>query len=53
MADVPTSCPSIFLSLSGTETVDDIAARLNIPKDEVDPRKAKAIIVHGSELKVL
>lgn len=35
----------------GTETVEDIAARLNIPVNEVDPRQAKAIVVHGSQLK--
>ena len=43
----PDICP-----ISGTETVEDIAARLNIPEEEVDPRQAKAIIVHGSKLKV-
>ena len=43
----PDICP-----VSGTETVEDIAARLNIPEEEVDPRQAKAIIVHGSKLKV-
>jgi len=35
----------------GTETVEDIAVRLNIPVNEVDPRQAKAIVVHGSQLK--
>ena len=39
-------------TLLGTETVEDIAARLNIPVNEVDPRQAKAIVVHGSQLKV-
>ena len=38
--------------MSGTETVEDIAARLNIPVEEVNPRQAKAIIVHGQQLKV-
>ena len=41
-----------YIIVSGTETVEDIAARLNIPEEEVDPRQAKAIIVHGQQLKV-
>ena len=32
--------------------MEDIAVRLNIPVEEVDPRQAKAIIVHGQQLKV-
>ncbi|XP_031562163.1 sodium/potassium-transporting ATPase subunit alpha-like isoform X2 [Actinia tenebrosa] len=35
----------------GTETVEDIAERLNIPVEDVDPRKAKAVVVHGQKLK--
>ncbi|KAL2102808.1 hypothetical protein ACEWY4_001976 [Coilia grayii] len=35
----------------GNETVEDIAARLNIPVTEVNPRDAKACVVHGNELK--
>ncbi|XP_072513147.1 sodium/potassium-transporting ATPase subunit alpha-1-like [Salminus brasiliensis] len=35
----------------GNETVEDIAARLNIPVGDVDPRQAKACVVHGAELK--
>ncbi|XP_066562646.1 sodium/potassium-transporting ATPase subunit alpha-1 [Amia ocellicauda] len=35
----------------GNETVEDIAARLNIPISEVNPRDAKACVVHGSDLK--
>ncbi|XP_077985595.1 sodium/potassium-transporting ATPase subunit alpha-3-like isoform X1 [Glandiceps talaboti] len=35
----------------GNETVEDIAARRNIPVSEVDPRDAKACVVHGAELK--
>ncbi|XP_076802406.1 sodium/potassium-transporting ATPase subunit alpha-3-like isoform X2 [Clavelina lepadiformis] len=34
----------------GNDTVDDIAARLNIPIDQVNPRDAKACVVHGSML---
>uniref|UniRef100_A0A3Q0QYN0 Sodium/potassium-transporting ATPase subunit alpha n=1 Tax=Amphilophus citrinellus TaxID=61819 RepID=A0A3Q0QYN0_AMPCI len=35
----------------GNETVEEIAARLNVPVSEVNPRDAKACVVHGSELK--
>uniref|UniRef100_A0A8D2B702 Sodium/potassium-transporting ATPase subunit alpha n=1 Tax=Sciurus vulgaris TaxID=55149 RepID=A0A8D2B702_SCIVU len=37
----------------GSETVEDIAARLNIPASQVDIRNVTAIVVHGSELKNL
>ncbi|XP_041067805.1 sodium/potassium-transporting ATPase subunit alpha [Carcharodon carcharias] len=37
----------------GNETIEDIAARLNIPSSQVNPRDAKACVVHGSELKDL
>ncbi|KAG2464762.1 AT1A1 ATPase, partial [Polypterus senegalus] len=37
----------------GNETVEDIAARLNIPIREVNPRDAKACVIHGSDLKEL
>ncbi|XP_053460499.1 sodium/potassium-transporting ATPase subunit alpha-4 [Nycticebus coucang] len=36
-----------------SETVEDIAARLRIPVSQVDARAAKAIVVHGSDLKNL
>jgi len=35
----------------GNETVDDIAQRLNIPVEDVNPRDAKAAVIHGSELR--
>ena len=35
----------------GTETVEDIAKRKNIPVEHVDPREARACIIHGSQLK--
>ncbi|XP_039648588.1 sodium/potassium-transporting ATPase subunit alpha-1-like [Perca fluviatilis] len=35
----------------GNETIEDIAARLNVPVSEVDPRDAKACVIHGGELK--
>merc|ERR1740124_1795774 len=37
----------------GNETKEDIAARLNIPLEEVNPRDAKAAVIHGGELKEL
>jgi len=35
----------------GNETVEDIAARLGVPVNEVNPRDAKACVVHGSDLR--
>lgn len=37
--------------MTGNETVEDIAQRLNIPVSEVNPREAKAAVVHGTELR--
>jgi sodium/potassium-transporting ATPase subunit alpha len=34
-----------------SETVEDIAARLNIPVGQVNPRDAKACVVHDNDLK--
>ena len=34
------------------ETVEDIAERLGVPVAEVNPHDAKAIVVHGGQLKV-
>jgi len=42
---------SVGIISEGNETVEDIAQRLNIPVDEVDPREAKAAVVHGGELR--
>merc|ERR1740131_245064 len=42
---------SVGIISEGNETVDDIANRLNIPPKEVDPRQAKAAVVHGVELR--
>nr|XP_033773234.1 potassium-transporting ATPase alpha chain 2 isoform X2 [Geotrypetes seraphini] len=38
---------------AGSETIDDIAKRLNIPVEQVNKRDAKAIVVNGGELKDL
>nr|AUG84438.1 NaKATPase [Platynereis dumerilii] len=35
----------------GNETVEDIAARRGVPVAEVNPREAKACVVHGSDLR--
>ena len=42
-----------ILMFLGNETVEDIAERLNIPVSQVNPRDAKAAVVHGSELREL
>nr|XP_032832154.1 potassium-transporting ATPase alpha chain 2-like [Petromyzon marinus] len=42
---------SVGIISAGSETVDDIASRLNIPLDQVNPRDAKAAVVNGGELK--
>jgi len=44
---------SVGIISEGNETVEDIATRLNIPVTEVNPRDAKAAVVHGGELKDL
>lgn len=41
----------IVFVFPGSETAEDIAARMNIPEDEV--REATAAVVHGSKLKVI
>ena len=42
---------SVGIISEGNETVDDIASRLNIPVTEVNPRDARAAVVHGGEIK--
>merc|ERR1719511_586486 len=44
---------SVGIISEGNETIEDIANRLNIPVEEVNPREAKAAVVHGGELKDL
>merc|ERR1719278_2236315 len=44
---------SVGIISDGQETVEDIAARKNIPVEEVNPRDARACVVHGGELKDL
>jgi sodium/potassium-transporting ATPase subunit alpha len=42
---------SVGIISDGNETVDDIAERLNIPVERVDPKMAKAAVVHGQMLR--
>lgn len=42
---------SVGIISEGNETIDDIAQRLNIPVEEINPREAKAAVVHGAELR--
>ncbi|KAG9509361.1 Sodium/potassium-transporting ATPase subunit alpha [Fragariocoptes setiger] len=42
---------SVGIISEGTETVEDIATRLNKPIEEVDPLEAKAAVIHGQELR--
>jgi sodium/potassium-transporting ATPase subunit alpha len=42
---------SVGIISEGNETVEDIAERMNISVDQVNPRDARAAVVHGGELK--
>ena len=42
---------SVGIISEGEETVEDIAARMNIDVKQVNPRDAKAVVIHGGELK--
>merc|ERR1712055_868243 len=44
---------SVGIISDGTETIEDISNRLNIPVEEVNARDARAAVVHGGELKDL
>jgi len=44
---------SVGIISEGNETVEDIANRLNIAIEDVNPREAHAAVVHGGELKDL
>lgn len=40
-----------FMSLcSGNETIEEIAERLKVPRRDLDPKLAKAIVIHGADL---
>ncbi|GMS80304.1 hypothetical protein PENTCL1PPCAC_2479, partial [Pristionchus entomophagus] len=42
---------SVGIISEGTETVEDIAIRRGISVEQVDPREAKAAVIHGSDLR--
>merc|ERR1712158_245085 len=44
---------SVGIISEGNETVEDIAARKGIPVSEVNPREARAAVIHGGEIKDL
>merc|ERR1711899_80723 len=44
---------SVGIISDGQETVEDIAARKGIPVPEVNPREARAAVIHGGEIKDL
>merc|ERR1712242_92194 len=44
---------SVGIISEGTETVEDIAARTGRPVADINPRDARAAVVHGGELKDL
>merc|ERR1712156_544164 len=44
---------SVGIISEQSKTIEDIAARRNIPVSEVNPRDARAAVVHGGELKDL
>merc|ERR1712137_868796 len=44
---------SVGIISDDSETVEEIAERLNIPLDQVNPRDANAAVVHGGELEEL
>lgn len=44
---------SVGIISGGSETVEDVAERLNIPISLVNPRDAKAIVMNGASLRDL
>merc|ERR1711970_189649 len=44
---------SVGIISEGMETVEDIAARKNVDVSEVNPREARAAVIHGGEIKDL
>merc|ERR1740122_67746 len=42
---------SVGIISEGNKTVEDIAEELGVPTQEVNPRDAKAAVVHGGEIK--
>ena len=44
---------SVGIISEGNETVEDIASRLNIPIDQVDPTQTKACVITGDQLRAM
>merc|ERR1712212_513189 len=44
---------SVGIISDGTKTVEDYAAEKGVPVDEVNPREARAAVIHGGEIKDL
>merc|ERR1719238_1663793 len=44
---------SVGIISEGTETIEDVAARKGVDVKDVNPREAKACVVHGGEIKEL
>ncbi|XP_055338913.1 sodium/potassium-transporting ATPase subunit alpha-B-like isoform X2 [Paramacrobiotus metropolitanus] len=42
---------SVGIISAGNETVEEIAERLGVDRSEVDPRKARACVIHGQDLR--
>merc|ERR1712147_558380 len=42
---------SVGIISEGTETIEDVAARKGVEVKDVNPREAKAAVVHGGEIK--
>lgn len=42
---------SVGIISEGNETVEDISKRLNIPAERVNPKQAKAAVIHGNTLR--
>ena len=42
---------SVGIISYNSETVEDIAVRLNLPLSRINPREAKAAVIHGAELR--
>ena len=42
---------SVGIISDGNRTVEDLAEQFGVPLDQVNPRDAKAAVIHGSELK--
>lgn len=48
-----TLCSCHKSDLIDNETIEEIAERLKIPQRDLDPRMAKAIVIHGADLNEL